>query len=228
MNSFCAWYSFRMSFCSVPPSRARSTPPRSAFATYIANTIAAGPLIVIDVVTVPRSMPAVEVFDVGERVDRDAALADLAERERVVGVAAHQRRQVERGRQAVATRVRAVRGSDGSCRSRCRTPRTSASSTASTGTSTRTGRACTGTGRGTRRRRARRPARPGRPTSWRSRRHVWVRRRRQPYHRSRGFGLFMPPVKHAPARRRTAVASSSTGTNFAGSLATTKWSPSTT
>ena len=45
---------------------------------------------------------AVEVLDVGERVDGDAALADLAERERVVGVAAHQRRQVERGREAVA------------------------------------------------------------------------------------------------------------------------------
>ena len=55
-NSFCAWYSFRMSFCSVPPSRARSTPASSAAATYIAKTTAAGPLIVIDVVTAPRSM----------------------------------------------------------------------------------------------------------------------------------------------------------------------------
>ena len=58
MNSFCAWYSFRMSFWSVPPSAARSTPLRSAAATYIASTMAAGPLIVIDVVTAPRSMPA--------------------------------------------------------------------------------------------------------------------------------------------------------------------------
>ncbi len=37
-NSFCAWYSLRMSFCSVPPSRARSTPASSAAATYIAKT----------------------------------------------------------------------------------------------------------------------------------------------------------------------------------------------
>ena len=57
MNSFCAWYSLRMSFWSVPPSCARGTPWSSALATNIANTIAAGPLIVIDVVTSPRSMP---------------------------------------------------------------------------------------------------------------------------------------------------------------------------
>ena len=55
-NSFCAWYSLRMSFCSVPPSRARSTPDRSAAATYIASSTGAGELIVIDVVTAPRSM----------------------------------------------------------------------------------------------------------------------------------------------------------------------------
>ena len=57
-NSFCAWYSFRMSFCSVPPSRDRSTPARSACATYIARMTAAGELMVIDVVMSPRSMPA--------------------------------------------------------------------------------------------------------------------------------------------------------------------------
>ncbi len=57
MNSFCAWYSFKMSFCSVPPMRARSTPFASACATNIAKITAAGPLIVIDVVTEPRSMP---------------------------------------------------------------------------------------------------------------------------------------------------------------------------
>ena len=57
-NSFCAWYSLRMSFCSVPPRRARSTPARSAWATNIASSTAAGELIVIDVVIDPRSMPA--------------------------------------------------------------------------------------------------------------------------------------------------------------------------
>ena len=87
---------------------------------------------------------AVEVFDVGERVDRDAALADLAERELVVGVAAHQRREVERGREAVAAggeelvepAVRVDRGAEAR--------RTCASSRASSGTSTRTGRAVYG------------------------------------------------------------------------------------
>ena len=58
MNSFCAWYSLRMSFCSVPPRSARATPDFSAAATYIASRIAAGELIVIDVVTALRSMPA--------------------------------------------------------------------------------------------------------------------------------------------------------------------------
>ena len=58
---------------------------------------------------------------------------------RVVGVAAHQRRQVERGRQAVAAGARGAPGTAGSCRPPCRSRRTSASSTASSGTSTRTG-----------------------------------------------------------------------------------------
>ena len=56
-NSFCAWYSFRMSFCSVPPSWLRGTPAFSAWATNIAKIGAAGELIVIDVVIAPRSMP---------------------------------------------------------------------------------------------------------------------------------------------------------------------------
>ena len=139
MNSFCAWYSFRMSFWSVPPRRARSTPDRSGGRDVHREHDRGG--------RVDRHRrrdraevdARVEVLDVGERVDRDAALADLAERERIVGVAPHQRREVERGREPVATRRRAGRGSDGSCRARCRSPRTSASSRASTGTSTRTG-----------------------------------------------------------------------------------------
>ena len=56
MNSFWAWYSLRMSFWRVPPSSRRDAPPRSATAMYIARTIAAGELIVIDVVTCERSM----------------------------------------------------------------------------------------------------------------------------------------------------------------------------
>jgi hypothetical protein len=56
--SFCAWYSFRMSFWIVPPRRARSTPPASPTATYMASRMGAGELMVIDVVTDDRSMPA--------------------------------------------------------------------------------------------------------------------------------------------------------------------------
>ena len=116
----------------------RRRPIASALATNIANTIAARAVdrhrrrdrAEVDV--------AVEVLDVGERVDGDAALADLAERERVVGVAAHQGRQVERRRESVTARgeqiveaaVRVDRGAEAR--------RTSASSRASTGTSTRT------------------------------------------------------------------------------------------
>ena len=44
--------------------------------------------------------PVEDALHVGERVDRDADLADLARRERVVGVEAHLRRQVERDREA--------------------------------------------------------------------------------------------------------------------------------
>jgi hypothetical protein len=58
MNSFCAWNSLRMSFCSVPPSSRRAAPARSAAATNIAKIGAAGPLIVIDVVVAAKSMSA--------------------------------------------------------------------------------------------------------------------------------------------------------------------------
>ena len=56
-NSFCAWYSFRMSFCSVPPMARRGMPVSSAWATNMASTGAAGELMVIDVVMEPRSIP---------------------------------------------------------------------------------------------------------------------------------------------------------------------------
>ena len=57
----------------------------------------------------------VEVLDVGEGVDRDAALAHLAERDGVVGVATHQGREVERGREAVAARGEELPEPLGSC-----------------------------------------------------------------------------------------------------------------
>ena len=47
-------------------------------------------------------------FHVGERRDVDAALADLAERQLVIGIAAHQRRQIEGDAQAGAARAQQV------------------------------------------------------------------------------------------------------------------------
>ena len=58
MNSFWAMNSFRMSFWIVPDSVVQSVPRCSASARYIARIIDAGPLIVIDVVMAPRSIPA--------------------------------------------------------------------------------------------------------------------------------------------------------------------------
>ena len=58
MYSFCAMYSLRMSFCNVPERRAQSAPCRSATTRYIAKIIAAGALIVIEVVTRSSSIPS--------------------------------------------------------------------------------------------------------------------------------------------------------------------------
>ena len=100
-------------------------------------------------------------------------LPDLAERELVVGVAAHQRRQVERGRQPVAARgeqlVEAAVGVDRGAEAGEHAHRPELRAVHRR----RTARACTGTGPGRSRvvgsvdRR-----RPARPTSSRSRRRV--------------------------------------------------------
>ena len=70
------WYSFTMSFCKVPPSRARLTPAFSACAMYIAKITAAGEL------TSRRrrgvQVVRVQIFHVRERVHSDTAAADLA------------------------------------------------------------------------------------------------------------------------------------------------------
>ena len=58
IHSFCAMYSFSMSFCSVPPSLARGTPCASPTATYIASAMGAVALMVMEVVTSPSGMPA--------------------------------------------------------------------------------------------------------------------------------------------------------------------------
>jgi hypothetical protein len=53
-----AMYSLRMSFWIVPPTLWKGTPCFSATARYMAKTIAAGPLIVIDVVTLSSGIPS--------------------------------------------------------------------------------------------------------------------------------------------------------------------------
>ena len=58
MYSFCAMYSFRMSFWSVPDNLDHCTPCRWATTRYIAKIIAAGELIVIDVVTSSSAIPS--------------------------------------------------------------------------------------------------------------------------------------------------------------------------
>ena len=57
-HSFWAMNSLRMSACSVPRSPWRATPARSAATTNSASATGAGPEIVIDVETAPRSMPS--------------------------------------------------------------------------------------------------------------------------------------------------------------------------
>ena len=107
MYSFCAMNSFRMSFWIVPESFVQSAPCFSATTRYIAKIIGAGELIVIDVVIVAERDAVEQPLHVGERDDADAALADLAERQLVIGIAAHQRRQVEGHAEAGAAGLRA-------------------------------------------------------------------------------------------------------------------------
>ena len=101
MNSFCAWYSLRMSFWRVPPKPRLDAAPlghvdvhRQQDGGRRVDRHGRRDLREVDL--------AVEVLHVGERVDGDAALAHLAQRQRVVRVAAHEGGQVERGRQPVA------------------------------------------------------------------------------------------------------------------------------
>ena len=130
MYSFCAMNSLRMSFWIVPdsvlPVRAlllgddqihREDHRRRRVDRHRRRDVGER-----DAVEQP--------LHVGERDDADAALADFAERQLVVRVAPHQRRQIEGDAQAGAARLRAA-----SCNARwsppaCRTRRTAASSRA--------------------------------------------------------------------------------------------------
>ena len=149
-----------MSFWIVPESACQSAPCCSATTRYIAKIIGAGELIVIDVVMSPSGMPVEQRLHVGERGDVHAALPHLAERQRMVGIAAHQRRQIERDAQARCRRPQQLPCSARSSPPACRTPRTAASSRACRGSRSDGCRACTGT-RPDRRGRARSRRRPG-------------------------------------------------------------------
>ncbi len=61
MNSFWAMNSLRMSFWSVPPSFAAGTPCFSATAMYMHSRIAAGELMVMEVVMSASGMPSKSV-----------------------------------------------------------------------------------------------------------------------------------------------------------------------
>ena len=61
MYSFWAMYSLRISFCKVPPNSCNGAPCCSATAIYMAQMMAAGLFIVMEVVTWPNGMPSKRV-----------------------------------------------------------------------------------------------------------------------------------------------------------------------
>ena len=83
---------------------------------YIASSVDAVALIVIDVETLSSGMPSSSTCMSSTRVDRDADATDFAERARRIGVDAHLRRQVERDATARSARRRADGGSARSSR----------------------------------------------------------------------------------------------------------------
>ena len=202
MNSFCAWYSLRMSFCSVPPSARALDAVRLRVGDVHREDHRGRP------VDRHRRRDRAEVDARGRGPRRRRA---CRRRRRTCRPRRARARRRSRGPSASAGRTRstgrrrrrrAARGSAGSCRSRCRSRRTSASSTSFDRYIDAYGPACTGTGPGTRRRRVRRPARPGRPTSSRSRPRDGMRRERLPRSRL----LVTPPdrLPRACYRARTA------------------------
>ena len=94
----------------------RAMPRSSATTMYIASSVAAVALIVIDVDTRVERDAVEQHVHVLDRVDRDADAADFAERARRIGVDAHLRRQVERDARAPSAPRRADGGSARSSR----------------------------------------------------------------------------------------------------------------
>ena len=100
IHSFCAMYSLRMSVWIVPRSSARGTPCCSRDADVEREQHRGRPVDRHRGRDLAERDPGEERLHVGQRVDGHALPADLAERARVVGVVAHQRRHVERRREA--------------------------------------------------------------------------------------------------------------------------------
>ena len=93
--SFWAMYSFRISFCVVPEIFFRSAPLFSATTRYIAQIIAAGELMVMEVVISWRGKPCQQRFHVCQGRNGHPASAHFTLGQRVVAVVAHESRQVE-------------------------------------------------------------------------------------------------------------------------------------
>ena len=130
----------------------RSTPFFSAVATYMAKITAAGELIVIEVVTSPRSTPAkrssmsASVSTATPHLPTSPSLSGSSESRPIsVGRSNAVDRPVLPAAQQIVEPLIGVFA-------RSRSRRTSASSRASSGTSTRRARGCTGTARATHRR----------------------------------------------------------------------------
>ena len=99
MYSFCAMYSLRMSVWIVPRSSLAGTPCCSPTHDVEREQDRRRRVDRHRRRDLAERDPVEERLHVGERVDRDALAADLAERARVVRVVAHQRRHVERRRE---------------------------------------------------------------------------------------------------------------------------------
>ncbi len=100
MYSFCAMYSFRMSFCSVPDMRDQSTPCFSADRQIHGPDDRRGRVDGHRNGDVAERDAAEQDLHVFERADGDAALAHFAFGSRVIGIVTHERWQIESDREA--------------------------------------------------------------------------------------------------------------------------------
>ena len=124
-----AMYSLRMSFWIVPLTAVQGMPRSSATTRYIASSVDAVALMVIEVDTRSSGMPSQQRVHVLDGVDRDAHPADLAGGARGIGVDTHLRRQVEGDGEPGLARRQQVAGIARWSPPRCRSRRTAASST---------------------------------------------------------------------------------------------------